>query len=337
MKNSGFAIFALYLLLCPSSYAQTGAKSTDNSPHTIQFVTVEDGVKLEVVDWGGTGRPLILLAGLGSDAHVFDQFASRLIPSYHVYGITRRGFGASSAPNPDCANYSADRLGDDVLSVMNALKIERPVLIGHSIAGEELSSIGTRFPGRVAGLVYLEAGYPYAFYDESPNRMNANIVDIEELRMELDGAATPASVHEQKEKIRHLLEVSLPRIANDLRDGLQQLADVPDSTPAPPDTSALRINVAIMKGVGIYRGVNCPVLAIFADPHNVGPRGPTDPEKKAAMIARDEAQTTIQANAFRAGNPSARVVLIANADHFVFISHEADVLRELNAFLTKLP
>jgi non-heme chloroperoxidase len=37
---------------------------TDPSPHTVQFVTVEKDVKLEVRDWGGSGPPLVLLAGL---------------------------------------------------------------------------------------------------------------------------------------------------------------------------------------------------------------------------------------------------------------------------------
>jgi hypothetical protein len=52
--------------------------------------------------------------------------------SYHVYGITRRGYGASSAPESGCA---ADCLGDDVLAVIDALKLNRPVLAGHSIGG----------------------------------------------------------------------------------------------------------------------------------------------------------------------------------------------------------
>ena len=131
----------------------------DPSPHTVQFVTVEEDVRLEVLDWGGSGRPLVLLAGQGNTAHVFDDFAPKLVPQYHVYGITRRGYGESSAPD---SGYSADRLGDDVLAVLDQLKLNRPVLVGHSIAGEELSSLGTRHPERVAGLIYLEAGYSYA-------------------------------------------------------------------------------------------------------------------------------------------------------------------------------
>jgi non-heme chloroperoxidase len=124
----------------------------------VQFVIVDTNIKLEVLDWGGTGRPLVFLAGLGNTAHAFDKFAPELTSKYHVYGITRRGFGLSSAPTPANNNYSADRLGDDALAVLDALKINRPVLVGHSIAGEELSSVGSRHPEKVAGLIYLDAG-----------------------------------------------------------------------------------------------------------------------------------------------------------------------------------
>jgi Predicted hydrolases or acyltransferases (alpha/beta hydrolase superfamily) len=327
-----FAVMTPLLL-----HAQATSTLTDTSPHSISFVTVAQGVRLEVLDWGGAGKPLILLAGLGSDAHVFDQFAPKLASQYHVYGITRRGFGASSSPSTCCENYAADRLGDDVLAVMDALKINRPVLAGHSIAGEELSSIGTRFPEKISGLIYLEAGYPYAYYDLNAKYASANVIEIAALRKELDQAATPASVGEQKARIKHLLEVSLPKFEDVLHQAQLALADVPDATPAPPDTPALHINVAIMKGVNIYTGVKCPVLAIFAVPHNMGANTPSDPAKKAALIAKDQSQTSAQADAFLAGNPSAHVVRIANADHFVFRSNEAAVLREMNAFIADLP
>src|SRR5712664_4390156 len=64
----------------------------DPSRHNVQFISVEDGVRLEVLDWGGSGRPVVLLAGLGNTAHVFDEFAPKLVSDHHVYGITPRGF-----------------------------------------------------------------------------------------------------------------------------------------------------------------------------------------------------------------------------------------------------
>jgi len=97
-----------------SGAAQESLSWHDPSKHTVQFVTVEEGVRVEVLDWGGSGCPLVLLAGLGWTAHVFDEFAPKLTDSYHVYGITRRGYGASSKP---ATGYSEDRLTEDDLRV----------------------------------------------------------------------------------------------------------------------------------------------------------------------------------------------------------------------------
>src|SRR5436190_893012 len=85
----------------------------DPAPHRVQLVQVTDGVQLEVLDFGGTGRPLVLLAGLGNTAHVFDAFAPKLKTVGHVYAITRRGYGASSRPE---SGYDVARLGDDIIA-----------------------------------------------------------------------------------------------------------------------------------------------------------------------------------------------------------------------------
>src|SRR2546429_4834642 len=103
----------LSLALVAPLCSQQSVPWRDPSPHAIQFVTVDKYVRLEVLDWGGLGRPVILLPGGGDTAHVFDEFAPKLTANYRVYGITRRGFGASSyAP----LKHGADRLGQDVLA-----------------------------------------------------------------------------------------------------------------------------------------------------------------------------------------------------------------------------
>jgi pimeloyl-ACP methyl ester carboxylesterase len=126
-------------LVCCTVAAHVTAQWRDPSPHSIQFVTVDEGVRLEVLDWGGRGRSIVLLAGLGNTAHIFDEFAVKLSGPYHIYGITRRGYGASSRP---ASGYSAQRLSDDVFVVLDSLKLVRPVVIGHSIAGDELTTLG---------------------------------------------------------------------------------------------------------------------------------------------------------------------------------------------------
>ncbi|HKU82005.1 MAG TPA: hypothetical protein VJP76_07530, partial [Candidatus Tumulicola sp.] len=67
--------------------ASAGAKAVstcaDESPHTVRFVNVAPNVRLEVLDWGGSGPPLVLLTGLGDTAHVYDDFAQQWTPFYH--------------------------------------------------------------------------------------------------------------------------------------------------------------------------------------------------------------------------------------------------------------
>ena len=118
------------------------------------FATALSYDRHSLLDWGGSGRPIILLAGGGDTDHVFDGFAPKLrsLTHLHVYAITRRGFGASGYKATD---DPADRLGEDVLSVIESLKLERPILAGHSIAGAEMSWIASNHPDRVAGLSIL--------------------------------------------------------------------------------------------------------------------------------------------------------------------------------------
>jgi pimeloyl-ACP methyl ester carboxylesterase len=141
----------VFALIACVAFAQNGRASRGETALKTQFVDVQPDVKLEVLDWGGTGRNLVLLAGLGNTAHVFDSLGPKLAAHYHVIGITRRGFGQSSAPQ---TGYDPRRLGDDVVAVLDALHITDPVLVGHSIAGEELSAVST-YPSRARCSAHL--------------------------------------------------------------------------------------------------------------------------------------------------------------------------------------
>jgi pimeloyl-ACP methyl ester carboxylesterase len=302
------------------------------SPHTIQFVTVEPDVKLEVLDWGGTGQPMVFLAGLGNTAHIFDKFAPKFNANHHVYGITRRGFGASDKPNPSNNNYSADQLGDDVLTVIDTLKLNRPVLVGHSLAGEELSSIGSRHPQKVGGLIYLDAGYGYAFYDSAHGDL---IFDFFQLKKHLDDFMSGA-VRDQNQ-FAHDLSSNVSQFDKALKEVM--LLDPSASELHAPAKPVPPIVAAINLGAQKYAQVHVPVLAIFACPHNLDfiPGLKDNPTLKAQAVAHDLAMTTRQAKAFEAGISSAHVILIPDASHYVFRSNEADVIREMDAFLAKLP
>jgi pimeloyl-ACP methyl ester carboxylesterase len=130
---------------------------TDPSPHQARLVTVETGVQLEVLDWGGSGPPIVLLAGGGATAHHYDDFAPKLTArGYRVVGLTRRGHRGSSAP---LTGYGFPRRAEDIILVMNAMRIEQAMVVGESAAGEEMHVLGARYPTRVRGLVYVDAAF----------------------------------------------------------------------------------------------------------------------------------------------------------------------------------
>jgi non-heme chloroperoxidase len=302
------------------------ARTIDPSPHKVRFVTVAPDVKLEVLDWGGSGPPLVFLAGLGFTAHCFDSFALKFTAHHHVYGITRRGYGVSSWPAPTDANYDADRMGDDVLAVLDALHIEKPVLAGHSIAGQELSSIGTRHREKVAGLVYLDAAYGYAFYDPTNLLGDSNVIeaivrrDLDELR-----AAPPSRARELVAEI----QATMPFLDKDMQGKAGQLAAAKDPAGAPP-APRVQAGTAIVSNAHAYGAVKAPALMLATYPVKCAPNCDS-PYAKALFPAVQQQVAFVGAL-----NPGDKVVKLPYADHFVWRSNPDEVEREMNAFMNGL-
>ena len=98
--------------------------------------------------------PMVLLTGLGDNAHVYDNFAFQFTDHFRVIGITRRGFLPSSQPDD---GYDVTTRAADDIAVLDALGIGKAVFVGHSLAGSELSRLGQDYPDRVDKLVYLDA------------------------------------------------------------------------------------------------------------------------------------------------------------------------------------
>ena len=299
---------------------------------TTQRITVAPGVSLEVIDWGGSGPPLVFLAGLGNTAHVFDNFAPKFVPKYHAYGITRRGFGVSSTPAAEDSNYTADRLGDDVLKVMDVLALNKPVLIGHSIGGEELSSIATRYPDKVAGLIYLDAGYPYALYSEYGDRG----IDARELKSALDSFLTAQSGSDLKGVLASTADVlaKLRLVQKDLETFHRQLSLLPAPPSSEPPPEVPFAPSAIIRGEQKYTDIPVPVLAIFASPHASANLQMSE-DKKKEYIAIDQEESVAQAKAFE-HLKSAKVLMLPNANHFIFFSNEQEVEKAVRDFLATL-
>ena len=55
----------------------------EKPPASASKFVVVNGVRLEYLDWGGNGPPLVFLAGLGSTAHIFNDLAPEFTSRYH--------------------------------------------------------------------------------------------------------------------------------------------------------------------------------------------------------------------------------------------------------------
>ena len=136
---------AVFVMLClNATWAAPLSPSAKSS-----FVTV-NGVKLHYIDWGGQGETILFLAGFNDTAHVYDSFAPQFTDRFHVLGVTRRGVGDSDKP---ATGYDTSTWVEDIRQFLDSLGIGKVNLIGHSMAGGEITLFATRYPERVARLV----------------------------------------------------------------------------------------------------------------------------------------------------------------------------------------
>jgi non-heme chloroperoxidase len=307
----------------------------DPSKHRVQFVTVEEGVRLEVLDWGGSGRPIVLLAGLGFSAHVFDGLAEELKDSYHVYGISRRGYGASSRP---ASGYTEERLAEDDLQVFDALGLVAPVIAGHSVAGNELSQLGIHHYDRIGALVYLDAlndgADDYTDYDA----LCAKLPEA----MRKRPSPTPADLKSfaaYREWRLRTQGIAIPEA--ELRN---QFAQNPDGSVGSYKIPGY-VRDAIMAGGGKhdYSEIRVPVLAFVGYPglpqDQIRENHLTDAAERTiveAVFGTYVGMTKNRIKRIDSAAGGARVVELWGANHFVFLSNGAEVLRRLHAFVASL-
>lgn len=295
----------------------------DTSEHKVSLVTVEPGVQLEVLDWGGTGETMILLTGMGDNAHVFDEFAYQFNDRFHVIGITRRGFGRSSQPAND---YNLDARTRDDIAVLDKLNIRQAIFVGHSIAGTELNKLGEVYPNRVKKLVYLDA-----------------------LDIGSDGwAKLPQPPPAPDDTAEDLESVQRFAAASALSDGYRKpLAAICNMIRTDPSGRILGAITRAETYSQIYEGlqpakydrIQAPALGIF---NTISPEyrlpyyenlDPATQEKFNSSIKSLGKWVTGAIERFRSGVKNSRVIELHDTNHYVFIVDESLVVREMRNFL----
>ena len=298
----------------------------DSSPHRVSFVAVAPGVRLEVLDWGGSGPPLVFLAGLGNTGHVFDDFAPRFTGGHRVLAITRRGYGASSQP---ATGYDVATRVADLAGVLDSLRLGAVALVGHSIAGDELTAFAGARPGRVTRLIYLEAAYDHS----ALIRQMAGFPPAPPL--------TPADSASPAAFQAYTLATFGMRLPEaDIRATHVFAADGRLLGSVTQDAVGLTVLGGSVPPR--YAAVRAPALAVYApcDSTRIGYWGRLDAgarDSGRAFLARTGAWCGSEVARFRGGVRHSRVVELPGANHYVFLSDPDTVAAEMRAFLDRPP
>lgn len=257
--NRPIALFILGLAACGPAEprAETAAISaavSDAAAHSERFIET-NGVRLHVLDWGGTGPALILIHGYGDSPHVFDDIAPAFTDRFRVVAYARRGHGRSSSGE----SFSNTALVADLVGILDSMGIVKASLAGWSMGGNEITAAAGLVPDRVERIVYLDGAY-----DWGDPRFGAS---LGELPIALD---PPVDARGSFGAFKAWWMSSwwpggdISRVEPYLRDisGL-----TPDGTlhPVPDSANAARAVAALLSERRDYRKVKARALAIYSE------------------------------------------------------------------------
>ena len=290
-----------------------------------------NGIRLHYLDWGGTGRTLLFLTGMGSSAYIFNKFAPRFSDQFRVLALTRRGQGDSDYPD---IGYDADTLTQDIREFMDCLNVEKASLAGHSLAGVELTHFAATYPNLVEKLVYLDAlddrrGFA-AIREQDPLR---NI----EIKKD---QSTPRSLDEyiavMKRDIPEFAEIWSELWDEEIAHGVKVNEEgiFVDRMPASVEKTMIE---NLIDGYAPKKMESLiPILAFFARRTPKLPNAYTEEQKATfyefhRMVMEPFGRSLI--SDFQARFPHAIIVIIPEGHHYCFIAQEELVYDEMRKFL----
>lgn len=324
MRGTYLTVLSVLFLGCGAEQRDAADGWHDPSPHSARTLPVAPDVTVEVLDWGGQGPPVVLLAGLGNTAHVFDDFAPTLTDSFRVLGLTRRGFGRSTQPPSD----HVDTLVADLKVILDSLRLGPVILIGHSIAGEEMTAFAASHPRDCRALIYLDAAY-----DRSglPALMQQNPLPAPPAMTSAD-SASPAALRQYLVRALGLQvpEAEVRAFAVFDSSGRYRRDVTPDS---------IAYGIAAHLKRPDYTRVQCPSLAIYSSdsiqvqlPYyaTLDSAGQSQANRAFLGSLRFRRDGIAQ---YRRETKNGSILELYNAQHYIFGSHPREVLQAVRSFL----
>ncbi|MDH3321130.1 MAG: alpha/beta hydrolase [Betaproteobacteria bacterium] len=120
-------------------------------------ITTKDGVKLHYEE-AGSGTPIVFVHEFAGDLRSWEPQFAHFSRRYRCIAYNARGYPPSDVPE-GMERYSQDLARDDVLAVLDGLKLQRAYVVGLSMGGFASLHFGIKYSARALGLVVAGCGY----------------------------------------------------------------------------------------------------------------------------------------------------------------------------------
>lgn len=277
--------------------------------------TAESVGTLLVQRHGGHGRAVILVPGLQGGPWVWQRVIEELQKDHVVYAVTLAGF--DGVPPPADGGNLFDRADLSLKQLIKHYKIDKPVLVGHSLGGTLALRFAGEHPDLIAGVVAVD-GLPIF---PGMERVSAEQRKTMAAQMQQQmSAATPEQFQAQSLGYMQKIGVIDPQLAaryapmnarSDIKASAQYMAE----------------DLAFDGRAGL-KNANLPILEI--SPYNAA-------DFSTPPMVMSEAQKTAYYQSLLANAPNAKVVSISPSRHFVMLDQPEKFQQALDGFLKSLP
>lgn len=310
-RSSLSSIVALAALLCLGVVVAAPVPPT---PPTVTPASTTLVGTLKVEQHGSSGEPIILIPGLQGGSWVWQQTIDHLRKDHVVYAVTLAGF--DGVPVPVGGGNLFDRADASLLQLIKQDKIDKPVLVGHSLGGTLALRFASEHPALIAGVVAVD-GLPIF---PGTERVSAEQRQAMATRMQQQmAAATPEQFKAQS--LAYMQKIGLVD---------QQVAMKYAPMNARSDIKASAQYMAedlAFDGRADLKHAHVPILEI--SPYYA-------PDFSEPPMVMSEKQKTAYYQSLLANAPDAKVVSITPSRHYVMLDQPQKFQQVLDGFLARI-
>jgi esterase len=265
--------------------------------------------RFHFLEWGNReAPPIVLLHGGHQSAHSWDLVSLHLAEHYHVMALDQRGHGDSEWARD--VEYSNHTMALDARAFLDALGLDKPILIGHSMGGRNSLLLTKHDPSRLRALVIVDVG------PEVSDRGRAAIAGFVQENQEFEDLEHFVANVRKYDPYRSREHIERTVKYNMLQRADGKFVSKCDSNPR---------RLGIVRGAGPLENItledansfDLPVLLIRGERSNI--------------LAPDAAER------FRDALPHGQLVTVPNCGHNVHGQNTAGFIAALGAFLGSLP